>query len=98
MAVTTVVMFQIFYVLNCRSLNRSIWQIGVFSNRAVFLGIGGLLLLQVGFVYLPVANAVFGSAPISAAQFGLSVLVGAVILPVIAVEKRIRARRAAARA
>jgi Ca2+-transporting ATPase len=93
MAVTTVVMFQIFYVLNCRSLNRSIWQIGVFSNRAVYAGIVGLFLLQLAFVYTPIANAIFGSAPISAAQFGLSVLVGMVILPVIAVEKRIRARR-----
>ena len=64
MVVTTVVLFQIFYLFNCRSLRDSVFRIGLFTNPAVWLGIGGLLVLQAGFVYLPVFHTLFGSAPL----------------------------------
>ena len=53
MAVTTIVMFQIFYMLNCRSLRESIGNVGWFSNPAVYVGIGALLALQLGFDTCP---------------------------------------------
>jgi Ca2+-transporting ATPase len=90
-------MFQIFYVLNCRSLRGSMRSIGVFSNPTVFLGIGVLVALQAAFVYVPAMNAVFGSAPLAPAEVLLATLVGAIILPVISIEKWDRNRRALAR-
>ena len=95
MAVTTVIMFQIFYMLNCRSLKDSIFTIGVFGNPAVFVGIAALLLLQGLFIYAPVMHAVFGTLPLGPRDLALSAAVGAVILPVISLEKRLRARWAA---
>jgi Ca2+-transporting ATPase len=94
MAVTTVIMFQIFYLLNCRSLLDSVLRIGLFSNPAVYLGIGALVLLQLGFIYLPFMQRVFGTAPLSLGALGLCTLVGASILPVISVEKYFRSRSA----
>ncbi|WP_143177572.1 cation-translocating P-type ATPase [Cystobacter ferrugineus] len=94
MAVTTVIMFQIFYLLNCRSLRDSFLRIGVFSNPFVYLGIGVLVLLQLGFIYLPFMQAVFNSAPLKLEALGLCALVGALILPVISVEKAWRSRHA----
>jgi len=91
-AVTTVIMFQIFYLLNCRSLNDSIREIGVFSNKTVFIGIGSILLLQALFIYAPFMNAIFGSAPLALSDILLSAAVGAIILPVISIEKLIRRR------
>jgi magnesium-transporting ATPase (P-type) len=96
MAVTTVIMFQIFYVLNCRSLRDSIFRIGVFSNPSVFLGIGMLIILQLGFIYLPFMHTVFGSASLDLYAFCISTTVGAVILPVISLEKWVRGQRATA--
>ncbi len=93
MAVTTIVMFQIFYMLNCRSLRESAWKIGLFTNPAVFIGIGALVVLQLGFIYLPFMQQLFGTAALAPEAFGLSVLVGAIILPVIGVEKRLLSRR-----
>jgi Ca2+-transporting ATPase len=87
MAVTTVIMFQIFYLLDCRSLKGSIRRIGLFSNPAVFIGITVVLLLQAMFIFLPVLNRIFGSAPIAAGDIALATLVGASIVPVISVEK-----------
>lgn len=94
MAVTTVIMFQIFYLLNCRSLRDSFFRIGVFSNPFVYLGIGTLVLLQLGFIYLPFMRAVFDTAPLTLDALGLCALVGAIVLPVISVEKWWRSRRA----
>jgi len=92
MAVTTVIMFQIFYVLNCRSLRDSLMSIGLWSNMTVFMGIATLLLLQLAFIYLPFMNAIFGSLPLGARDLLVATAVGMIILPVISVEKILRNR------
>ena len=92
MAVTTVIMFQIFYMLNCRSLRDSILAIGVTSNPPVFLGIAIVLLLQGAFIYAPSLNDVFGSRGLRPGDLATTVLVGAIVLPVVAIEKRLRTR------
>ncbi len=96
MAVTTIILFQVFYLLNCRSLKDSILKIGLFTNNAVWAGIGALLVLQAAFVYAPPLQLLFGSAPLDGAELAKSALAGAVVLPVIVAEKVIRARRARA--
>lgn len=95
MAVTTVIMFQIFYMLNCRSLRDSIFRIGLFSNKTVFIGIAGLLLLQLAFIYAPPLQAVFQTAALDGKAILYSVLAGAIILPVISFEKWLHSRKAA---
>ena len=92
MAVTTVVMFQIFYMLNCRSLRDSIVRIGLVSNPTVFAGIAAIVALQALFIYAPFMHVIFGSAPLSTGDLFVSVLVGAVVLPVVGVEKWWRRR------
>ncbi|WP_437625854.1 cation-translocating P-type ATPase [Sorangium sp. So ce1151] len=93
-AVTTVVLFQIFYVLNCRSLRDSMVKIGIFSNRWIYVGIGALLALQLCFVYAPFMHTLFGSAPLSLGAWINSTLVALTILPVMSVERWWRLRRA----
>jgi len=92
MAVTAVVLFQIFYLLNCRSLRDSLRAIGVFSNRAVLAGIAVLLALQAAFVYLPPMHALFGTTSLQPADLGTAAVVAASILPVIGLEKWLRRR------
>ncbi len=93
MAVTSIVFLQIFYLLNCRSLQRSIFSIGVFSNKSILAGIFILIVLQAGFVYLPFMNALFGSLPLDMKSWLESILFGAVVLPIITIEKALRNRR-----
>nr|MDP2191179.1 HAD-IC family P-type ATPase [Rhodoferax sp.] len=93
MAVTTVIMFQIFYLLNCRSLRDSMLKIGVFSNKTVFIGIAAILALQALFIYAPFMHAIFASAPLALGDVLASILVGAVILPVVGLEKWWHKRR-----
>jgi magnesium-transporting ATPase (P-type) len=90
MAVTTVILFQIFYLFNCRSLRHAVLKIGLWSNPWIYAGIGTLLLLQLGFVYVPFMNALFGTSPLSWESFLRSLLVAVVVLPIISAEKWVR--------
>jgi Ca2+-transporting ATPase len=90
--VTTVVFFQIFYMLNCRSLKGTIFQIGIFSNWTIYVGVAVLVSLQAVFIGTPLFNRVFGSAPIGVRELLLAAFVGASILPVISFEKWWRKR------
>jgi magnesium-transporting ATPase (P-type) len=91
-AVTTVVLFQILYLLDCRSFERPFFQAGLWSNPWLYAGIGVVLGLQFVFVYAPFMHVVFGSAPLSAREWGEALLAAAPILIVMAVEKRWRRR------
>lgn len=92
MAVTTVILLQAFYLVECRSLRNPIPRVGLFSNPWVFVGIGAILLLQLGFVYLPFMNALFGTAPLSAGAWLESLLVALVVVPVVGLTKRLARR------
>jgi Ca2+-transporting ATPase len=87
MVVTTVVLFQVFYLFNCRSLKGSVFRIGLFSNPAVWAGIAALLLLQAAFVYLPLFHTLFASAPLDGVEILKSAAAAAVVLPVVSLEK-----------
>jgi len=90
MAVTSVILFQIFYLLNCRSLRESVFTIGLLSNRWILVGIASLLALQAALVHAPPLQAVFATSSLGVGEWLRAALVGAVILPVVTLEKRLR--------
>ncbi len=89
-AVTAVILIGIFYLLNCRSLDESPLHIGLFSNRWVLAGIPALLGLQLVFVYVPVMNRLFQSAPIGLREWGLTTGAGLATFILIEAEKALR--------
>ena len=89
-AVNTVVMVQLFYLFNCRSLNNSLFQVGLFSNRWVFAGAAAMVLIQLVFTYLPFMHLIMHSAPIGLEAWGLIVLVGLLAFAVVELEKWLR--------
>ena len=90
MAVTYVIFFQIFYMVQCRSLTDSLRKIGLFSNKTVFLGIGVVLALQSLFIYLPLLQKIFHTVPLSAGDLGVAFLAALALFPVLSLEKWIR--------
>jgi len=95
MAATTMVLFQVFYMWQCRSLRSSTLTSNPFTNPSVFLGIGVVLLLQVLFVYLPGMHSIFDSAPLGLRDWLAAVAVGASLGPVVGLQKWAFARHAA---
>jgi magnesium-transporting ATPase (P-type) len=86
-AVTTAILAQCFYLLECRSLTRSLFAIRPWSNPWVYAGIGGVLLAQVAFVHLPLLNRLFASAPLSAEVWLRAALIAAVVIPLAELHK-----------
>lgn len=86
-AVTFVIIFQIFYMLNCRSLKDSIIKIGLFSNYKVFIGIVSIIIFHAIFIYSPTMNSIFGTIPLNWSDLILPLLLGCSIFPIIGLEK-----------
>jgi Ca2+-transporting ATPase len=63
-AVNDVIFVEIFYLFNARSLTRSPFQLGFFSNPWAVGGAGLMVLLQLLYTYAPFMNTIFGSAPL----------------------------------
>ncbi len=96
-AVNVIVMIEVFYLLNCRSLTHSMFQIGVFSNRWLFAGIGAMILLQLGFTYAPWMNQILNSAPISFEAWGRILTIAFIGYVLIELEKWLRRQYAGER-
>ena len=86
-AVTTIILFQCFYLANCRSLRYSFLSVGAFTNKMFYVGVALVLILQAVFIYLPPANDLFGSAPLNLNAWLKALGVSVIILPTISLEK-----------
>ena len=90
MVVNTIVMVEIFYLLNCRSLTHSMFHVGVFTNLWIWLGIAVMLALQMLFTYAPFMNRLFHSEPLPLITWLHIIGVGAVAYVVVGFEKWMR--------
>ncbi len=90
---TVMVLAQLFHAFNCRSDRRSVFSIGVFSNRSLIWAVGISAALQVLIVALPAARAVFKVSPFDPKHWVLVLAVG--LVPLLAMElwKAVRWRR-----
>ncbi len=79
MAFSTLMMFQMFNVLNCRSERNSIFRIGVFSNRHLIGAITISILLQLAVIYTPLATS-FKTVPLSLIDLVYVVLMSSTVL------------------
>jgi len=78
------------YLFNCRSMTHSMFALGLFSNRWLWVGVVAMLLLQLLFVYTPAMQRLFHTAALDAAASGRIVAVGVGIYLVIGGEKWLR--------
>ena len=93
-AVNTVIVMEIFYLFNSRSLTQSVFRIGFASNRWIFAGSAAMLLVQLLFTYAPAMNRIFASAPIGLADWGRILLFGLASYLIIELEKWLTRPRA----
>ncbi|MGF0319149.1 HAD-IC family P-type ATPase [Nocardia fluminea] len=92
-ALNLFVLVEAFYLLSCRSLTRSAWRIGFFTNRWLVVGIVAQLVGQLAITYVPTMNTIFDTAPIGV-EVWLRILMIAVLAGlVVAVDKRVRRER-----
>lgn len=106
MAVSAVVVAEMFYLVNSRYFFRSVLSPeGLFGNRYVLIAIAACAGLQIAFTHTAALQAVFGSTDLSPGEWLRVVLAGVLVFSVAEVEKAVmrafhsnrRSRPAAAR-
>ena len=88
--VNVIVIVEVFYLLNCRSLTHSMFHVGFFSNRLLLGGIAIMIGAQLLFTYAPFMNRLFQSAPIGWEDWVRIVAVGLFASVVVGFEKWVR--------
>ncbi len=62
-------MFQLFNIFNMRSLHKSLFKIGFFSNKWLLWGLTASFLAMLGMIYLPWIQNIFQFVPLSFREF-----------------------------
>ncbi|KGM09228.1 cation-transporting P-type ATPase [Cellulomonas bogoriensis] len=93
-AVSTLVVAQIFYLFNSRFLTAASYHPSrLLGNRIAWIAVGALVVLQLVFVYAPFMNTLFGTAPLQLHHWGITLLVGLGVFVLVEIEKAVvRAR------
>ena len=89
-AMNLFVAVELFYLFSCRSLTRSMWRIGVFSNHWIIGGVTVQVIAQLAITYVPFMNQVFHTAPITALVWLQILAVALAASLVVSVDKRLR--------
>ncbi len=82
MAFNTLVLFQLFNVLNQRSEHTSLFRPGIFSNKWLIGAIASSLLLQIIVIYIPSMQTAFNTVSLSIYDWGICLLVSSSVLVV----------------
>lgn len=78
LALTTAVFCEMFVVLSCRSEEKNIWKIGLFSNKFLIFSIVVAVLLQLIAIYTPL-SLVLGLKAVSFGELALTMAVSSLV-------------------
>ena len=94
MVFTTLSLAQLAHVLAIRSDYEFIYRKGFFSNRLLVGAVVLTFLLQLVVIYLPAANPIFQTQPLSLKELGICIAVSVVLFHAVELEKWIKKIRA----
>ena len=77
-------------------MNKSIFQLGIFTNMWLFGGVAVMMTIQMVYTYLPLMHSLFQSTAIGAASWGRITLAGVAAYLIVELEKKLRSRKGAA--
>jgi len=87
-AVNALICCEIFYLFNSRYITATVFTLeGLFGNKFVLMAIGVLIVLQMGFTYLPLFQTLFGTIGIGWLDWLLIVWVSSSVLFLVELEK-----------
>jgi cation-transporting P-type ATPase F len=89
-AVNVFVMVELFYLFNCRSLEHSLFHVGLFSNPWIWRGVAVMTALQLLLTYTPAMNRLFHTTPIDGSSWGLILTAAVTVYAVVEVETWLR--------
>jgi len=93
MIFTTITLSQMGHALATRSENRSLFELGLFSNKAMLGAVGSTLILQLLLTYLPPLQKIFNTRALPPLELSLSLSLSLVVFIAVEVEKWIKKRK-----
>jgi P-type Ca2+ transporter type 2C len=87
MAFTSLTMCQMFIVLAIRSDRDGLHTVGLLSNRHLAGAVLLTFLLQLAVIYIPALNPIFKTAPLSTQELAIALLLPALVLVMVELEK-----------
>jgi len=91
-AVNVFVMVELFYLFNCRSLDHTMFHVGLFSNPWIWRGVAVMAGLQLMLTYLPSMNRLFHTTPIDGPAWILILATAGLVYLTVGAEKWLRRR------
>lgn len=87
MVFTTLALSQMGHALAIRSNQHSLFQIGLFSNKPIFLAVLVTVSLQIAVVYVPFLQNFFKTVPLTAQELLISIGLSFVVFLAVEIEK-----------
>ncbi len=84
---TTLVFSQLAVAIAARSEINSVFRIGFFANRYMIMAVVGTILLQLVVIYLPWAQNIFDTLPLSPAELALSFALALLVFALVEIWK-----------
>jgi Ca2+-transporting ATPase len=87
MVFTVLCISQMGHVLAIRAERDSLFKTGVFSNRPLLGAVALTFILQMATIYVPILNPVFKTAPLTAGELTITLLISSVVFFAVEMEK-----------
>ncbi len=93
-SVNTLVMFEIFYLLNTRFLRTSIFtRKGFTGNRYIYIAIGAVIIAQLFFTYTPFMQHLFGVKSLKPVEWAYITIIAFSVFVLVEIEKLVLQKR-----
>ncbi len=76
MAFTSIVMFELFQAISCRSVRSPVFSVGLFANKWLWVAVFSSLALHLLIMYVPFLQGIFSMASLSVGEWVQVVLAG----------------------
>ncbi len=93
MVFTVLSLSQLGHVLAVRSEREFLYSQGLFSNRPLITAVFMTFLLQLAIIYIPMANHIFRTLPLSLEELGICIGLSAIVFHAVELEKWIKSRK-----
>jgi Ca2+-transporting ATPase len=90
MVFTTLCFAQLYHVMAIRSETRSLFSIGLWSNRPLLLAVVVTVLLQMMVIYVPFFNGLFHTEPLSGMELLNVAAVSGLVFVAVEIEKWVK--------
>jgi Ca2+-transporting ATPase len=86
-AVNIFVFIELFYLFNCKELQRSVFKTNIFNNSYLLIGVTLMALIQISFTHLEFMNTIFKSQPLDISTWLQIIIIAIGVMFVVEIKR-----------